>query len=59
MKLIDQFNNFLDGKVNLNQTRFALLITSVDAVKTAIRGFDWGPKILGFAARLVGSRNHH
>ncbi|MEN8506306.1 MULTISPECIES: SMODS domain-containing nucleotidyltransferase [Paraburkholderia] len=50
MKLIDQFNSFLDGEVNLNQTRVDLLTASVETVKTVIRGSGWGPKILSFAS---------
>lgn len=50
MKLIEHFNTFLDGEVNLNKTRVDLLASSVEAVKTAIKGSDWGPKVLSFAA---------
>lgn len=50
MKLIDHFNTFLDGEVNLNKTRVDLLALSVEAVKAAIETSDWGPKVLSFAA---------
>ncbi|KVU74716.1 hypothetical protein WK73_15135 [Burkholderia ubonensis] len=50
MKLVDHFKTFLDEEVNLNQTRVDLLTDSVEAVKTAIKGSNWGPKILSFAA---------
>jgi hypothetical protein len=50
MKLVNHFNTFLDEEVNLNKSRVDLLADSVAAVKTAIKGSDWGPKILSFAA---------
>ena len=50
MKLVEHFNTFLDGEVNLNKTRIDVLASSVEAVKTAIKGSDWGPRILSFAA---------
>ncbi|WP_423368603.1 SMODS domain-containing nucleotidyltransferase [Burkholderia sp. LMG 32019] len=50
MKLIDLFNTFLRDEVNLNQTRVDLLEGSVEAVKMAIKGSAWGPKIVSFAA---------
>nr|WP_205019825.1 nucleotidyltransferase [Paraburkholderia azotifigens] len=56
MRLVDQFKTFLDEEVNLNKTRIDLLTTSVDAVKTAIKGSDWSPRILSFAAH--GSWDH-
>lgn len=49
MKLIDQFNAFLDNEVNLNKTRVDLLASSVESVKAAIKASSWGPKILYFA----------
>jgi hypothetical protein len=50
MKLVDHFNTFLDDEVNLNKTRVDLLSDSVEAVKSAIKGSNWGAKILDFAA---------
>lgn len=49
MKLIDQFNAFLDNEVNLNKTRVDLLASSVESVKAAIKASSWGPKTLYFA----------
>lgn len=48
MKLHDHFKTFLADHVNLNETRLSLLAASVDAVQSAVRQLDWGPKILGF-----------
>lgn len=50
MKLINHFNTFLDGEVNLNKTRVDQLTLSVEALKKAIKNSDWEPKILSFAA---------
>lgn len=51
MKLIQDFNNFLNSTVNLNSTRFDQLESSIEAIKTAVRGLDWKPAIVGFAAQ--------
>lgn len=51
MKLIQDFNNFLNNTVNLNSTRFDQLESSIEAIKTAVRGLDWKPAIVGFAAQ--------
>ena len=51
MKLIQDFNAFLNDTVNLNSTRFDQLESSIDAIKTAVRGLDWTPSIVGFAAQ--------
>ena len=51
MKLIQDFNTFLTDTVNLNSTRFDQLESSIDAIKTAVRGLDWTPTIVGFAAQ--------
>lgn len=48
MKLHEHFKTFLKDHVNLNETRLSLLTASVDAVQSAVRQLDWGPKILGF-----------
>lgn len=50
MKLADHFKKFLDEEVNLNKSRVDLLANSVEAIKTAIKASDWGPRILSFAA---------
>lgn len=50
MKLVTHFNSFLDDEVNLNKTRVELLSDSVEALKSAIKGSNFGPKILDFAA---------
>jgi hypothetical protein len=50
MKLIAHFKAFLDEEVNLNDTRVKLLSGSVEAVQTAVKGSDWGAKILDFWA---------
>lgn len=49
MKLHDLFKTFLEDHVNLNSTRLDLLESSIDAVKNAVRGMEWGPKIKYFA----------
>lgn len=49
MKLIEHFNQFLEAEVNLNKTRVDLLTDSVEAVKSAVRSSNWGPKITSFA----------
>src|SRR4051812_13966296 len=51
MKLIDQFNTFLNDIVNLNQTRVTDLENSIEAIKDAIRASDWKPKIQSWAAQ--------
>lgn len=51
MKLIQDFNSFLVDTVNLNRTRFDQLESSIEAVKSAVRGLDWKPSIIGFAAQ--------
>jgi hypothetical protein len=50
MKLLDHFNCFLEEEVNLNKTRINLLGDSVEAVRSAVKASDWGPKILNFTA---------
>lgn len=51
MKLPQDFNAFLNDTVNLNSTRFDQLESSIEAIKTAVRGLDWKPSIVGFAAQ--------
>ncbi|PRY04397.1 cyclic GMP-AMP synthase DncV-like nucleotidyltransferase [Paraburkholderia sp. BL25I1N1] len=51
MKLIQDFNTLLADTVNLNSTRFGLLESSIEAIKGAVRGLDWKPAIVGFAAQ--------
>lgn len=51
MKLIQDFNTFLVDTVNLNSTRFGQLENSIEAIKTAVRGLDWQPAIVGFTAQ--------
>lgn len=51
MKLIQDFNTFLTDTVNLNSTRFDQLESSIEAIKTTVKGLDWKPVILGFAAQ--------
>jgi hypothetical protein len=53
MKLIQDFNAFLNDTVNLNSTRFDQLESSIEAIKAAMRGLDWKPSIVGFAAGLT------
>jgi lysine/ornithine N-monooxygenase len=40
MKLSDHFNTFLVDVINLNQTRIDTLKARVDAIVTAVEGFD-------------------
>lgn len=51
MKLIKDFNTFLVDTVNLNSTRFDQLESSIETIKTAVRGLDWKPSIVGFEAQ--------
>lgn len=51
MKLIKDFNTFLVDTVNLNTTRFDQLESSIETIKTAVRGLDWKPSIVGFEAQ--------
>lgn len=51
MKLIQDFNTFLTDTVNLNSTRFDQLESSIESIKAAVRGLDWTPSIVGFAAQ--------
>lgn len=48
MKLVEDFKNFLEDTVNLNQTRIGLLDQRVDAIKNFIRTSDWGPRVSTF-----------
>lgn len=48
MKLINQFKEFLNDVVNLNDTRINLLDDSVEAIKKFIRDSDWTPKLIEF-----------
>jgi len=50
MKLLDKFDDFLTDTVDLNATRIALLEDSIEAIKKAITGSDWKPKIIEFKA---------
>ena len=50
MKLIQDFNTFLVYTVNLNSTRFGQLENGIEAIKTSVRGLNWKPTIVGFAA---------
>lgn len=47
-KLVSQFNDFLRGTVNLNQTRIAALETNVAALQNFLRQCDWEPRVRGF-----------
>ncbi|MFO1387710.1 SMODS domain-containing nucleotidyltransferase [Cellvibrio sp.] len=51
MKLVSEFTDFLTNTVNLNKTRFDLLESSIEAVKSVITDLDWEPSVLGFAAQ--------
>lgn len=51
MKLLQDFNAFLNETVNLNSTRFDQLESSIESIKSAVRGLDWKPTIVGFAAQ--------
>ncbi|MDQ2148126.1 hypothetical protein RBI22_05360 [Alcaligenaceae bacterium C4P045] len=51
MKLVQDFSAFLSETVNLNTTRFDQLESSIEALKTAVRGLEWSPSIIGFAAQ--------
>ncbi|MDP2747571.1 cyclic GMP-AMP synthase DncV-like nucleotidyltransferase [Pseudomonas sp.] len=50
MKLVSQFNDFLKDTVNLNQSRFDQLESSIDAVQRYLLNADWKPKIIRYAA---------
>lgn len=50
MKQVDLFNDFLKGTVNLNDTRFVELETSIEAIKDAVRESDWEPHLNGWMA---------
>lgn len=41
MKLAEHFNTFLVDVINLNQTRIDTLKARVDAIVTAVEGFDF------------------
>lgn len=51
MKLVQDFNAFLNDTVNLNSTRFDQLECSIEAIRKSVRGLDWKPSIVGFAAQ--------
>jgi len=46
MKLIRLFDDFLSDVVNLNQTRFDNLESSINAVQNFVTNSGWQPKIL-------------
>jgi len=48
MKLIRLFDEFLSDTVNLNQTRFDELESSINAVQKFISNSEWQPKILSY-----------
>lgn len=50
MKLVSQFNDFLQDTVNLNQTRFNQLESSIGAVQRFLSGSSWEPKIIRYAS---------
>ncbi|WP_236477051.1 SMODS domain-containing nucleotidyltransferase, partial [Pseudomonas syringae] len=50
MKMISQFNSFLSDTVNINQTRFDRLESSIEAVKRYLSNSGWTPKIVRYAA---------
>lgn len=48
MKLVSEFNNFLNDTVNLNSTRLSLLETRVTAIKNFLLASDWEAPISSF-----------
>lgn len=48
MREIEHFNDFIKDTVNLDATRLADLESSVEALKTYLRGADWTPHIRRF-----------
>ena len=48
MKQVDLFDGFLKDTVNLNDTRVSDLEKSVEAIKNAVRAFDWEPHLNGW-----------
>lgn len=50
MKMISQFNSFLSDTVNLNQTRFDQLESSIEAVKRFLSNSEWTPHVVRYAA---------
>lgn len=50
MKLVSQFNDFLQDTVNLNQTRFNQLESSIGAVQRFLSGSSWEPRIIRYAS---------
>ena len=51
MKLIRLFDDFLSDVVNLNQTRFDNLESSINAVQNFVTNSGWQPKILEYKAQ--------
>ncbi len=48
MKLLEHFDTFMAEAVNLNTTRVTQLEDNIEALKGAMRGSDWKPKIRSF-----------
>lgn len=48
MRLDDHFGTFLTDTVNLNLTRVKHLESSVEAIKSFVRGSDWKPRLRRF-----------
>ncbi|MDP1730328.1 MAG: nucleotidyltransferase [Devosia sp.] len=51
MKLVTQFDEFLQNTVNLNATRVSLLEDSVETLKSVIRNSEWKPRVAGFSVQ--------
>jgi Second Messenger Oligonucleotide or Dinucleotide Synthetase domain len=49
MKLIAEFEKFLDDEVNLNKARIKTLTDRVDAIQQFLLGSGWSPKITRFS----------
>jgi len=55
MTLVQDFNAFLSEAVDLNNTRFELLESSIESIKVAVHDLAWGPVIIDLAAQGFNS----
>ena len=52
MKLVPDFDKFLEEEVNLNKSRISTLTDRVEAIEGFLQGSDWGGIIERFRVKL-------
>ena len=51
MKLLQDFENFVEEEVNLNKSRIETLVQRVEAIEGFLQESDWGPIIQSISAQ--------